>query len=105
MSWSISFTGSKEDCRSALAATAVPEDAGDAAQYEHMQAVVNEELDRYEDGSMGMSIHASGEAPGDAGGNRTFSIWISGKAARRFDTKPAPRAKETEAATKPAKTR
>jgi hypothetical protein len=54
-----------------------------------MRAVLEHELANYGEGSTDMSISASGEGE-NAGGTRTFSIWISGRATPVTVADPAP---------------
>ncbi len=80
MTWSFSASGTKEECQARLEAGKPPEDAANAHQFEVAMAVIKDELTHYGDGSKEMSISASGHAPGNDGGDRSFSLWISGKA-------------------------
>jgi hypothetical protein len=100
MTWTFSASGTKETCVAQLGAGTPPTDAADAKQYERARAIVMEELGRYGDGSAGLSISASGHAPGKGGGDRSFSIWISGKAAAVAE--PAAKVVEPPPAAEPA---
>jgi len=95
MAWHFKATGHKEQCLAELEASTPPEDPAAANQYERMRAVLKAELALYADGATGMSVAASGQAPSEDGGDRTFSIWISGKVAPH--AKPAPTAESAKA--------
>lgn len=83
MSWAFNARGTLEECLARLESDKPPDDPTNAHQFEVMKAVVKDELDHYGPGSTEMSIAASGHAPGKDGGDRSFSIWVSGKAVPR----------------------
>lgn len=87
MPWSFNARGMKEECLAQIGSGAPP-DAGNAHQFEVAMAVIKDELDHYGDDSTEMSISASGHAPDGNAGDRSLSIWISGKAVPA--AKPAP---------------
>jgi hypothetical protein len=106
MTWSLNAKGDKGQCAAALEASTPPGDPGDVAQYNQARSMIDAELARYDEGSSELSIAASGHAPDHAGGDRSFSVWISGKAV----AKPAPhvegaKAKADATADKPAERR
>lgn len=85
MSWAFDARGTLEDCRAQLAAGKPPSDPADAEQYERMRDVIDAELSHYGAGSTDMSISASGGSLGA----RSFSIWVSGRAAPVVAAAPA----------------
>lgn len=100
MPWAFNASGTKEQCVAALETAAAPDDPSNADQYDRMRAIVKAELERYGDGSKGMSVAASGHSPGPGYSDRSFSIWISGSAEPRVE--PAKQAEAPEHSEAPA---
>lgn len=81
MTWAFGARGTLEECRAQLELGSPPDDPANAHQYDVMLAILKAELAHYGEGSTEMSVHASGHAPDKGSGDRSFSIWVSGKAA------------------------
>jgi hypothetical protein len=105
MAWSINAKGTREECAAAIEAGVAPDDPANAQHFELARSVLKAELERYEPRSSEMLIAASGHVPGEGYSDRSFSIWISGKAAPHVEAKPAPAQSEPSQPIPPLTTR